>query len=73
MCSFDYKGMKKEFIQTYFIIELFKRYFKEFELEWKQNVKKAFNGIKNQLHIFTDEIKQYVNDFIESLSLFRDN
>ena len=66
--SFDYQGIDKIIIQTFFIVELLKEKFKEYKIEWKLLVKKANQWLKQQNVVINDEMKQIIMNIIQSLS-----
>ena len=66
--SFDYKGIDKIIIQTFFIIELLQEQFKEFKVEWKLLVKKAQQWLNQQSVTIDEEMKQNIIDDFNLIS-----
>ena len=66
--SFDYKGIDKVIIQTFFIIQLLQELFKEFKTEWKLLVKKGVQWLNQQQFVIDDEMKQNIAQLIKSIS-----
>ena len=67
--SFDYKGIDKVVIQTFFIIQLLEEQFKEFKTEWRLLVKKANEWLATQNNEIPDEILVKIENLVNSFSI----